>query len=850
MKIRNISNIIAFVDSHARFFLFLALMILLSGGIWFHRYQVKTMQGEVERNLTAIARLKADQIQDWRKDQLKDANLMSAFFRLSVPRLLKDPGKENREDNLFRFRSLAEQHDYDDVILVTPDGKEVLSLSGKMGSHAGYHSTINTVLTEHKSIFIDLHMEANYPFAHSTVVAPLFSDESPDADPIGALVLITDTTRFLSPLIQSWPTAEKTAETILFRRENDHVLYLSDLRHRPDAALNLRIPLAEEDNPAVMAVLEKEGYVEGMDYRGVEVAAVVLHIPESPWFLEAKIDIQEAFSELRFRSLLLFFLILGLTLLIGAVGLVIRQREKKIEFQKLYHSESVLRETLEEHSTTLKAIGDAVISTNTQSLVMLMNPVAESLTGRQQDEALGKPLEEVFCIISAETREKIVNPVKRVLETGLKAGLDNHAILISKEGKEYRISDSAAPITDGSGKLTGVVLVFRDITHEIAIEEKFLQAQKMESIGTLAGGIAHDFNNILFPIIGHTEILLEDSPEEGPFRESLNQIYSGALRARDLVQQILTFSRQGKNELKLMKLQPIVKEALKLIRSTIPTTISINQNIDPGCGVIAGDPTQIHQIVMNLATNAYHAMEERGGELSVSLKEIELGKFDLIPPDITKPGTYACLTVADTGSGMDKEVKDRIFEPFFTTKKQGKGTGMGLSVVHGIVKRLNGAIQVYSEQGRGTRFHVYLPVIQKSAEIKLPQAYDPIPGGTERILLVDDEESIITMGKQVLNRLGYKVDTRTSGIEALEAFRAGPNRFDLIISDLAMPRMPGDRLAVELMKIRPQIPILLCTGFSETISEATIESLGIKGVLLKPIITRDLAKKIREILDN
>jgi CheY-like chemotaxis protein len=296
-----------------------------------------------------------------------------------------------------------------------------------------------------------------------------------------------------------------------------------------------------------------------------------------------------------------------------------------------------------------------------------------------------------------------------------------------------------------------------------------------------------------------------------------------------------------------MKMQPIVKEVLKLIRSTIPTTISIRQDLAADCGAVTADPTQIHQMLMNLTTNAFHAMEENGGTLTVRLKQIELGKEDQINPDMA-PGAYACLTVADTGMGMEKEVVNKIFDPFFTTKVNGKGTGLGLSVVHGIVAGMNGAIQVYSEPGKGTEFHVYLPVIKKMSEEQETLTPDPIPGGCERILLVDDEKAIITMEQQMLERLGYRVTARTGSIEALEAFRAGPDRFDLIITDMAMPNLPGDRLARKLMNIRPDIPILLCTGFSEIMTEEKIQSLGIRGFVLKPIIVKDLAKKIREAL--
>ncbi|MCP4720297.1 MAG: sensory box histidine kinase/response regulator protein, partial [Desulfobacteraceae bacterium] len=267
---------------------------------------------------------------------------------------------------------------------------------------------------------------------------------------------------------------------------------------------------------------------------------------------------------------------------------------------------------------------------------------------------------------------------------------------------------------------------------------------------------AHDFNNILFPIMGHTEMLLMDTPEDSSTHGSLKKIYAGANRAKELVKQILTFSRQDSGELMLMKMQPVVKEVLKLIRSTIPTTIKIKPDINPKCGVIKADPTQIHQIVMNLATNAYHAMEENGGELKVNLKEIEIGEEDVITPDMIA-GAYACLTIADTGIGMEKKLIDKIFEPFFTTKEKGKGTGMGLSTVHGIVTKMGGAINVNSEPGKGTEFKIYLPVVKSSSEKQeIHQRKEPIQGGRERILLVDDEDAVVTMEKMMLERLGYQ----------------------------------------------------------------------------------------------
>lgn len=378
---------------------------------------------------------------------------------------------------------------------------------------------------------------------------------------------------------------------------------------------------------------------------------------------------------------------------------------------------------------------------------------------------------------------------------------------------------------------------------------KLEQAQRMEAIGTLSGGIAHDFNNILFPILGYSEMLLEDAPADSSYRAGLNQIHSGSLRARDLVQQILTFARQGNSDMRLIQIQPIIKEALKLIRSTIPATIEIRQNISPDCSIVKADATQIHQIVMNLATNAYHAMEEDGGVLKVTLKEVDV-KASKKPDIDMMPGPYACLTVADTGTGMRRELIKKIFEPFFTTKKENKGTGMGLSVVHGIVKKMNGSIQIQSEPGKGTEFNIYFPVEKNASEKDDNNSKQEIPGGSEQILIVDDEENIINMEKRMLTRLGYNVTSFTNSVDALEAFTNDFEKFDVVITDLAMPQMAGHKLASEMLKIRPDIPIILNSGFNEKISPETAETIGIKVILMKPTTKKELAQAIRKALDK
>ncbi len=523
----------------------------------------------------------------------------------------------------------------------------------------------------------------------------------------------------------------------------------------------------------------------------------------------------------------------------------------KLEIKERKAAEESLLASEEEYKSTLNNLPVGVVVHAADTSILLNNQEAENILGLTYDQMSGKTaidpswdfIHEDSNIIKVEDY-----PVSKVLST--KMPLFDYIMGINRPDRDHVtwVIVNAIPVFSKENELEKIIVNFANITDLKQLEERYRQAQKLESIGTLAGGIAHDFNNILFPIIGNTEMILEDIPEDSPLRDNLNEIFTGAMRAGDLVKQILAFSRQDSHEIKLMKMQPVIKEALKLIRSTIPTSIEIKQTISKDCGIIKADPTQIHQVVMNLSTNAYHAMEDTGGELRVNLKEVELSEQDLTSTDMG-PGKYACLTIADTGYGIDANIKDRIFDPYFTTKEQGKGTGMGLAVTHGIVKNTGGTIQMHSEPGQGTEFHIYLPIEQSSYEQMETQTKEPILHGTEQILLVDDEEAIVFMEKQMLERLGYSVVSRTSSVEALEAFKANPNKFDVVITDMAMPNMSGKKLAVELLKIRSNIPILLCTGFSEKIPDEKAKSMGIKGFLMKPIIRRDLSNMLREVLD-
>jgi PAS domain S-box-containing protein len=382
------------------------------------------------------------------------------------------------------------------------------------------------------------------------------------------------------------------------------------------------------------------------------------------------------------------------------------------------------------------------------------------------------------------------------------------------------------------------------------LQRQLVQAQKMEAIGTLAGGIAHDFNNILSAIIGYTELSLMITPKDNQVSGYLNNLMKAGIRAKELVQQILAFSRQTEHELKPVLVKAIVKEALRLLNASLPSSIVIKEKIESDL-LIMGDPTQIHQIVMNLCTNAGHAMRETGGVLSIELTHVALDTDTAAQFTDLKPGPYVNLTVSDTGHGMTAKVLERIFDPFFTTKEKGEGTGMGLAVVHGIVKSLGGTIYAYSEPGKGSSFKMFLPAIEPSQESGLiAELGQSFPEGTERILFVDDEADLVAIGKQMLENLGYQVVAMTSSQEALDLFQQQSDQFDLVITDMTMPQLQGDKFAENLITIRPDIPIILCTGFSHRITEEKLKGMSFKGLLMKPIIRSELAILVRKILDE
>ncbi|MCP4581578.1 MAG: PAS domain S-box protein [candidate division Zixibacteria bacterium] len=513
----------------------------------------------------------------------------------------------------------------------------------------------------------------------------------------------------------------------------------------------------------------------------------------------------------------------------------------QLDITKRKQAEKALMESEEKYRSVFESFVDLYFQTDMKGDITDLSPSCLAFSGYKSEELIGRNVTDIY-VDQAEGFE--------LAETLLREGSvnDYEINLLTKNGHKISVSHNSHIIYDKSGKPIRIEGTLRDITERKQTEEQLRQAQKMEAIGTLAGGIAHDFNNILAGIIGYTEIAMNNTEIDTPIHEYLQRVIEGGDRAKDLVQQILAFSRQSEQHQKPIQIKLIAEEALNLLRASLPSTIEIRHNIRSEAAVLT-DPTQIHQVFMNLCTNAAHAMREKGGVLEVKLVDTELGPdFIAKHPGLT-PGPYLKLSVSDAGHGMSRQTLDRIFDPFFTTKEKGEGTGMGLSVTHGIVKSCDGLITVYSELGEGTTFNIFLPTIERRFKSEL-RAEERIPTGTERILFIDDEKPIVEIGKLILESLGYDVVTKTDSLEALEFFKNQSDKIDLVITDMTMPKMTGEHLALEIKNIRSDIPIILCTGFSAIIDEARAEKTGIQAFVLKPILKKDIAGTVRRVLDK
>ena len=553
--------------------------------------------------------------------------------------------------------------------------------------------------------------------------------------------------------------------------------------------------------------------------------------------LEAEIDVRKtAESELKKKNLEIEKIVYQRTSELQETN-----RKLTTEIEERRSIANALQESEEKYRDLVEDINDVIFSTDQDGIVTYISPAVKSSMGYDPQEITGESFTDY---IHEDDLPMVLEKFAEVLA----GNIIPSEYRIRAKTDEFRWIHSSSRVVTKDDQITGIRGSFTDITEKKKLEEQLRQSAKMESIGTLAGGIAHDFNNILGIIVGNTELAMDDVPEWNPARINLEEIHAAALRARDVVRQILAFSRKSPLEMKTVRISPIVKESLKLLRSSIPTTIEIQQDISSKLDTVRADPNQVNQVLINLCTNAAHAMRDNGGVLAVALENVSLTEDTVNDYNELIPRKYVKLTVSDTGKGIDPQVIKRIFEPYFTTQGIGEGSGMGLAVVHGIVKSHGGDILIESEPGKGTTVHVLFPVIERELEPEIATGAD-VPLGNEKILFVDDEKAIVDVIQIMLERLGYQVAAKTSSLEALEAFRATPDKYDMVITDFTMPDMTGMELAKNLLELRPDIPIILCTGFSDRINEDKAKSRGIRAFVMKPVVRDEIANIIRMALD-
>jgi PAS domain S-box-containing protein len=1088
-----------------------ALIGAVVGGGLYHMSKRADLRREVEHDLLILADFKAKEIANWFHERQADASILSQSLSLSkdVSLLLDRPavgGATGADRHLAAavlqrlFTSYCEAYGYSQVQLVDGHGRVVASATGEPSDVDPLMLDVVVEAMKGGDVrLVDLHTCANEARPHLSLMAPVRALHAPGDPPGGVVVLMSRAGDVLHPLIQAWPRPSRTGETLLVRQEGDSILFLNDLRHPPQPALSMRLPLTTPGLPAARALAGEMGVMRGVDYRGVDVLAAAAPVAGTPWAIIAKEDAAEAMSVMRHESTLILLMIAALLLAAGGTLALLRQREARRHLQDQLEKEWELGRAARRHQVVLHSIGDAVISTDAQGRVELMNPEAEWQTGWTLSEARGRPLEEVFHIVNEDTGKVVESPVTKVIRERKVVGLANHTKLVTRSGAGHPIADSGAPIEEDDGSLSGVVLVFRDqtgeraaqriltesearfratfeqaavgmahtdpegrvlrvnqaachmlgysfaelaamtyqqvshpeelaedlatrgrlltgsessytrekrlvrkdgsllwvevtvslvrsedgtpayffsvlqditrrkaeesrrlllqsaveqvgetvlltdaaativfvnpafeqttgytrdevlgrnprmlksgrhgpefyqemwevltrgevfkcqmvnkrkdgslftehatiapvrgpmgdvthyvsvkrdITLEIELEQQLRQSQKMEAVGRLAGGVAHDFNNILQAMLGYGNMLQATLPAGSEEAEFVDEIVNGAERAAALTRQLLAFSRKQNIQPRVLNLNDTIVGMLRLLGRLITEDIDLQWHPGHDLHPVLMDPEQINQILVNLVVNSRDAIDGAG---TVTI-ETAAAVFDdeyCAHHDGAIPGNYVLLAVSDTGCGMDDEVRVKIFEPFFTTKELGKGTGLGLATVYGIVKQNNGYINVYSEVGRGATFRIYLPEVADGVVVRdVAEAGKALRGGSETILLVEDEMPLLRFAEHLLTSMGYTVLAAGSPMRALELARSCGVPIHLLLTDVVMPQMSGRDLHAALREKQGELKCLYMSGYtSNVIAHRGILEEGVH-FLAKPFTRKELAMKLRSILDS
>lgn len=830
---------------------FLALAVL-GAGSWLYVDQSRDARQAAEEDLLAIGHLKAEQIKEWRAERLADAavitaNPLAADF---VARWLESRAASAQEELKAWLKSLRVKQKYADVRVVDAGGRVLLSLTGRLGTLGPETAAdLSTALAERRAVLTDLHL-GDGAIIHIDVVAPLFAGGSVAGRPLGAVVLSEEASSFLFPLIQSWPTASTSGETLLVRRDGDSVLYLNELRHQSGTALKLRLPLSQTDLPAVQAILGHSGIVEGVDYRGTPVYAAVEPIPDSPWFMVAKVAQSEVLGEARARAVPLLVASLVLVLALFGAGGTVWQRTLKKRYEEALAVERERQALLERYEHLVNEANDAILLADEDLRVVEANAAALRLYGHSREELLGAKLPDLLGPAGVAGFDEAARKLDAA-EAYLRETTHRR-----RSGDEFPVEVSARRFSLGGRP--HLQLIVRDISERKRAEEErrrleqqFQQSQRLESLGRLAGGIAHDFNNVLMAVLGHAELALAELPSASRARDDLREIVNASHRAAELCRQMMAYSGRGHLQTEAVDLVQLVGGMVHLLSSVMSKKVLLNLNLDKNLPPIEGDPSQIDQVIMNLVLNASEAIGERSGVITISAGAMECSKEYLRGTYLDEElpaGLYVTLEVSDTGSGMSKETLARLFEPFFSTKAGGRG--LGLAAVLGIVRAHKGAIKVYSELGKGTTFKLLFPAaLDGSAANRAQREAVSSWKGRGVVLLVDDEETIRALGRRMLETLGFEVLVAADGRETVQVYRENLGRITLVLLDLTMPRMNGEETFRELRSLDPGVRVVLSSGYMENDVATRFAGKGLAGFIQKPYTLTALAEKLRAVLE-
>jgi PAS domain S-box-containing protein len=847
----------------------LALFVALATAIglmayWSHIEQKNTVERGVRNQLLTIADIKVRELSQWRTMQLEQARaILGDRMALTVLRrvVAGDARASERAAVYAWMDALAKHLRYANVLLLDRQGKLVLSVGQRLGSPEHLRRLAAGTLRNGTDMLRDFLRDAPSDQVHIGLNLPLRL--APGSAAFGVLAFGIDPATYLYPLLETWPVASASGETVLVRQDGNDAVFLSRLIGRPNSAVNFSIPMSRTDVLAVQAVAGKEGNIRALDADGLPLVAAVRRVPDSPWYLIAKMNEDEVQAPIRRRSLVLG---LGAVLLILAVGafIVLWWRRQQLQvYRERYEAEIERRAVEERASRALQesesrfreifeqaAIGMADSSLDARFI--RVNQRLCEIMGYPQEELLGRTFRDITHPDNLDRDEQLVAQLLR----GELSSFSVEKRYVRKNGDVVWANLMVSLHRSPSGDPLHFLAIVEDITgQKRAEEERFnlerqlLQAQKMESVGRLAGGVAHDFNNHLTVINGYCAMLLDEMGPDDPLREPVDEILLAGNRAATLTQQLLTFSRKQVAEPRVVSLNDIVAEARKMLSRLIGDDIEIVAQLDPGVGSVVVDPSQMNQVLVNMAVNARDAMPD-GGRIIIETSNVDLDEGYAAQHAGVEAGQYVLLSVTDTGVGMTQQVMQHIFEPFFTTKGTG-GTGLGLSTVYGIVTQAGGWVWVYSEPGAGSAFKVYFPRAGGATKpLAEPVAAAETLRGTETVLVVEDQPDVRKLTLAMLEDQGYRLLEAANGIEALSLSERYAEPIDLLVTDVVMPGMTGRELARMLLALRPSLKTLYTSGYpANAIAHEGVLDPGV-AYLPKPFSPAQLAAKVREVLSE